>query len=266
MNENGAKSVNVLLSREELLLVLRLLQAPTLAGLDADPAGELDAAQQAVAFTVAERALRARELAQLRPSGELAIHTALLAAIGVCAYPQTTIFVYHWPVNGDAAIRYFGHVRAHEIVVHTRPADVLHLFSRLPSTTQLVTQLLAACGWEDGPPALGQPFTIPTSLFADIRRMAMTGAVQGAMDLLRPQRIVPESARAFIMTLAEAPRLSVVQMRKQVNGTVQARDFTLVQNSQRSWLVTNAPGAEEAVTIKAVNKPEVAELFTGWLQ
>lgn len=267
MSENGAKPVNVLLSREELLLVLRLLQAPTLAGLDTDPAGELDAAQQTVAFTVAERALRARELAQLRPGGELAVHTALLAAIGVCAYPQTTIFVYHWPVNGDAAIRYFAHARAGEIVAHTRPADVLHLFTRLPSTTHLVTQLFMACGWEDGPSAPGQPFTVPAPIFADVRRMAMAGAVQGAIELLRTQRVAPDSARAFLMTLAEAPRLSVVQMRKQVNGAVQARDFTLVQNSQRSWLVTNASDVgEEAVTIKTTSKPEVAELFAGWLQ
>lgn len=266
MSENGAKPVNVLLSREELLLVLRLLQAPTLAGLDADPAGELDTTQQAVAFTVAERALRARELAQVRPGGALAVHTALLAAVGVCAYPQTTIFVYHWPVDGDAAIRYFAHVRAGEIVAHVRPADVLHLFTRLPSTIHLVTQLFAACGWEDGPTAPSQTFTVTTPIFADVRRMATTGSVQGAVDLLRAQRVAPDSARAFLMTLAEAPRLSVVQMRKQVNGAVQARDFTLVQNSQRSWLVTNAPGAgEEAVTVKTTSKPEVADLLSGWL-
>lgn len=264
MSDNGAQPINVLLSREELLLVLRLLQAPTLAGLDTDPSGELDAAQQVVAFTVAERALRARALAQVQPGGELAIHTALLAAVGVCAYPQTTIFVYHWPANAEAAIRYFGHVRAGEIVVHTRPADVLHLFTRLPSTPHLVAQVFTACGWEDGPTASGQPFTVPAPLFADVRRLATAGAVQGAVDLLRRNQVVTDSARAFVMTLADAPRLSMVQMRKQVNGAVQACDFTLVQNSQRSWLVTNSTG-DEAVTVKSTTKAEMAGLLTGWL-
>lgn len=266
MRENGVQPMNVLLSREELLLILRMLRAPTLAGLDTDPADALDAAQQSVVFTVAERALQARALAQVRAGGELAIHTALLAAVGVCAYPQTTIFVYHWPANADAAIRYFGHARAGEIVAHTRPTDVLHLFTRLPSATHLVAQLFAACGWEDGPAGSAQNFTLPAPIFADARRLATEGAVQGAVDLLRNQRVPADSARAFVMTLAESPRLSVIQMRKQVNGAVQERDFTLVQNSQRSWLVTNSNVALGAgVAVKSTLKAEVSALLTDWL-
>ena len=130
MAETGDQPMNVLLSRDELLLMLQLLRAPTLAGLDANPAGDWNAEQQRVALTVAERALRARDLAHLRPGGELAVHTALLAAVGVCAYPQATLFVYHWPANAEAATRYFAHQRQGELVAHTRPADVLHLFTR----------------------------------------------------------------------------------------------------------------------------------------
>jgi hypothetical protein len=267
MAETGAQSMNILLSREELLLILRLLQAPTLAGLDADPAGEWDADQQSVAFTVAERALRARTLAHSRPDGELAVHTALLAAVGVCAYPQLTLFVYHWPANGAAATRYFAHLREGEIVTHSRPADVLHLFTRLPSTTQLVAHLFTACGWEEGPAAATQHFAVPAPVFADVRRLAMAGDMTNALDLLRNQRVAVDSARAFVMTLAEAPRLSVVQMRKQVNGGMRAHDFSLVQNSQRSWLITDGVNNDDdTVAVKSTTKAEVTELFTGWLQ
>jgi hypothetical protein len=267
MAETGDQPMNVLLSRDELLLMLQLLRAPTLAGLDANPAGDWNAEQQRVALTVAERALRARDLAHLRPGGELAVHTALLAAVGVCAYPQATLFVYHWPANAEAATRYFAHQRQGELVAHTRPADVLHLFTRLPSPAALVTQLFTACGWEEVPTGASQQFTLPAPLFADVRRLAMSGEVAGALDLLRPQRIAIESARPFVMTLAEAPRLSVVQMRKQGNGGVQALDLTLVQNSQRSWLVTNGVNNDpDTLAVKTTTRAEVTALFTNWLQ
>lgn len=266
MAETGDQPINVLLSRDELLLILQLLRAPSLVGLDANPTGEWSADQQRVAFTVAERALRARELAHLRPGGDLAVHTALLAAVGVCAYPQTTIFVYHWPANAEAATRYFAHQRAGELVAHTRPADVLHLFTRLPSATALVAQLFTACGWEDVPTGASQQFTLPTPLFADVRRLAMNGDVAGALALLREQRLAVDSVRPFVMTLAEAPRLSVVQMRKQGNGGVQTRDLTLVQNSQRSWLVTNGVNNDpDTLAVKTTTRTEVATLFTNWL-
>lgn len=266
MADTNDQPMNILLSRDELLLILQLLRAPSLAGLDANPAREWSADQQQVAFTVAERALRARELAHLRANGELAVHTALLAAVGVCAYPQTTIFVYHWPANAEAAIRYFAHQRAGELVAHTRPADVLHLLTRLPTPAALVTQLFTACGWEETPTGANQQFTLPAPLFADVRRLAMNNDVAGALDLLRTQRIAIESARPFVMTLAEAPRLSVVQMRKQGNGGVQARDLTLVQNSQRSWLVTNGVNNDpDTLAIKATTRAEVTTLFTSWL-
>ncbi len=261
------KLINVLLAREELLLILRMLRAPVLAGLDDDPAGVLSLEQQSLALAVAGRALRARELAQLREDGELAIHTALLAAVGVCAYPQKTVFVYHWPANADAVIRYFGHVRENEIVAHTRPADVLHLFTRLPAPAHLVTQLFAACGWEDGPTGAAQDFSVPAAVFADVRRLATEGAVPGAVALLRNNRVAADSARAFVMTLAEAPRLSIIQMRKQGDGRIQAHDFTLVQNSQRSWLVTNQPSDNAGpIAVKTTDRAEISALLTDWLR
>ncbi|MEZ4864317.1 MAG: hypothetical protein R3C14_23595 [Caldilineaceae bacterium] len=265
-NENGAKPLNVLLSREELLLVLQMLRVSALPGLDDDPNGALSAEQQATALTVAARALRARELAQVRDNGELAIHTALLAAVGVCAYPQQTIYVYHWPTNGAAARRYFGYVRGEEIVAHTRPADVLHLFARLPSPPYFVGQLLSACAWEDGLTSAPLHFTAPVAIFAQARQQADNGAPQAAANLLVQHRASVESARAFATTLADRPRLSIVQMRKQHNGAVAARDLTLVQNSQRSWLITNdGEGEKASVQVKSTTTAEVSALLAGWL-
>ncbi|MBX3010473.1 MAG: hypothetical protein KF832_03160 [Caldilineaceae bacterium] len=267
MSENGTQPIHVLLSREELLLILQQLQASGLAGLDDDPAGELTAEQQTLALRVAERALRARELAQLRPNGELAIHTALLAAVAVCAYPQQTLFAYHWPDSGsDAMVRYFGYGRQQELVAHSRPADVLHLFTRFADPVPLVAQVLALCGWEESPVANFLPFPVAPALFGEVRQWASAGNVTGALERLRTQRIPIESARAFVMTLAEGPRLSIIQMRKQENGGVSAQDVTLVQNSQRSWLVRPTAGNPDSLTIQPTTRVEVERLLAGWLK
>src|SRR5512145_1990409 len=121
---NTSEPIQILLSREELLFVLNLLQAGFIPGLDDDPLGELTAEQQAFALTVAGRALRARELAQQHPDGQWVVHNNLLLAVGGCAYAQGIISVYHWPSNSALPRRFFGHLRENQAIAHTRPADV----------------------------------------------------------------------------------------------------------------------------------------------
>ena len=84
MTTNGkSEAINILLSREELLYVLNILQAQTIPGLDADPLGQMDGPQHQLALVVAERALRARELAISHNGSGMVVHNALLTAVGV---------------------------------------------------------------------------------------------------------------------------------------------------------------------------------------
>ena len=91
-DKNEFEPVDLLLSREELLLLLDLLQANTIPGLEVDPFGELNDAQRQLAIVWAGRALRARELAQLNEAGELMVHDDLLTAVGTCAYADKAFF------------------------------------------------------------------------------------------------------------------------------------------------------------------------------
>ena len=61
--DNAVEPVNIMLSRDELLLVLGLINTEYIPGLDADPLGELSTDQLVLALTVAGRGLRARGLA-----------------------------------------------------------------------------------------------------------------------------------------------------------------------------------------------------------
>lgn len=265
---NTSEPINFLLSREELLFVLNLLQAGFIPGLDNDPLGELTAEQLAFANTVAGRALWARELAQLHPDGQWVVHNNLLLAVGGCAYAQRIISVYHWPADSAFPRRFFGHLRENDIVTHTRPADVLHRFSLLPSKEQLISQVLAACDLEDGSTSPPQELALSRGDFVKIRELAGAGDTTGAMDILVTNRTPPETAQAFVSTLADSARVSIMQILDQpINGTVQKRDFTVLQNSQQTWMIS-APTSDTddaPLSVKTTSRDEITALLSEWL-
>ncbi len=267
-NENTQQPINILLSLKELQVVLDLLDTDFIPGLDTDPLGNLTPEQQSLALTVAAHALQARELVHAQKGGTWVIHNTLLTAIGVCAYSQNTIFVYHWPTNADAPVRYFGHIREDDIVAHTRPKDVLHLFSVLSSKEQLVDQVLGVCEYETETTSKSLELTVSGENFVEVRRLANAGETEKAVELLANGETSSESARAFVETLAGLPRISIMQTLKHKGGeSVQKRDFTLLQNSHHTWLVIAPPDEAKGdpLQVKTITKDEIQTLLAEWL-
>lgn len=261
----ASEPINLLLSRDELLYVLDAIKAKFILGLDSDPAGDRSPEQQALAMTVAGRALRARGLAQVLPSGQLAIHNALLAAIGVCAYPQQTVSVYHWPAQQEYTTRYFAHLRGSEVVTHTRPEDVLHLLSRLPSKEYLVDQVLSVCQVNDSVASAPFSFTVPGESFREARQLASTGGGEQAIAALAQQGVAPNGAAALVTTLSHSPHVSIVQALKRGTAGVDKRECTIVQNSTHAWLVQPNGEGNAPLTVSASSKGTIQELLAGWL-
>jgi hypothetical protein len=267
-DENAQQPVNILLSQKELQVVLDLLETDYIPGLDADPLGNLTAEQQSLALTVANHALQARELVQVQERGKLVVHNTLLTAVGVCAYSQKSIFVYHWPTNAENPTRYFGHIREDNIVAHTRPEDILHLFSVLPSKDQLVEQVLAVCEYRQVPASPAHELTVPGEDFAMVRLLADAGDTEKAIGLLTNNETPANTARALAVTLATSPRVSIMQTLKYVGAeSIQKRDFTLLQNGQHTWLVIAPPGEADGtpLRVKTTTKDEVRALLAEWL-
>jgi hypothetical protein len=256
--------INILLSREELLLVLELLQAESLPGLDADPLGELSPEGRDLALTVAGRGLMARDLAQLGEDGQLSVHSALLTAVGVCAYSTNTVFVFHWPETRENPIRYFGHVREDDVAAHSRPDDVLHLFTLLPSKDHLIEQVLAFCEFRDVPQTGSFEMAVAGEDFVQVRQLASNGSPQEAVDLLVANGAGPESAAAFVSTLAGSPRVSILQtLTQEGEDEVLKRDFTMVQDSQHTWFIgpTAAESEDLNLVIRLTTREEIESLL-----
>ena len=267
MADNRSQPINILLSREELLLVLRLLQANAIPGIDADPLGPLTVEGEELALQVAGRALRARELARIQANGSLALHNLLLTAVGVCAYARHTIFVYHWPENGATPTRYFGHIRGEDIVAHTRPEDVLHLFSLLPDKGQLIEQVLAVCEYEETPAAPAMSVTMASEDFVRVRELADEKKVDAAVSRLTGAQADSQAAQALVGTLAHSPRVSSLQTLKQEeNGRVTKHDFTILQNNQHVWFIAPASGEASApLQAQTTTRVELQSLLAEWI-
>ncbi|MCB8977457.1 MAG: hypothetical protein H6657_08565 [Ardenticatenaceae bacterium] len=262
---NSTEPINILLSREELLLTLRALQVASIPGIDRDPLGDLTPDGLELAMTIAERSLRARELAQVREDGSLALHNLLLTAVGVCAYATKMVFVYHWRDDGDLPVRYFGHMRDGDFVAHTRPDDVLHLFTLLPTKDQMIEQIAQLCGWEDRGRKNGL-YSLDVPDFAQIRQLAKAGEVNTAVAHLQEHQANPAAATALVETLTHAPHVSILQLLKQEdNPSVTRRDFTVVQDQEHCWLMTSPSGnTTDPLLVKTAVKADLIALISDW--
>ncbi len=87
------QSTSVVLSREEVLAILALLQVVYIPGLDRDPIPSLTVEQQATEILCGERSLRARELARMGVDGRIQVQRDILELIGTCGYAEGSLVV-----------------------------------------------------------------------------------------------------------------------------------------------------------------------------
>ncbi len=264
IQETVIEPINIMLSREELLVVLNLLQANSIPGLDTDPAGELNEEQRALALHWGMRSLRARELARLNDNRTLVVHDALLTAVGVCAYSNNALFIYHWSGDDAPPTRYFSHIRGDDIAVHTRPEDVLHLFTLLPSKEYLFTQVMEICEYEDMAASQLDEMKTTETNFVRVRELVNKGDAPVAVGLLINSGAQAESAQLFVDTLANSPRVSIFQTFKQESDeTVKKGDFTVVQDNQQAWFISPAQteNGSPSLFIKPTTRDEIEALL-----
>ncbi|MFZ2488792.1 MAG: hypothetical protein WAZ19_11775 [Anaerolineae bacterium] len=261
--EKKQDAVNVVLSRDELVLVLSLLGVTTLPGLGGDPLGDLDAPRAAMSAVVAARGLRARDLARVRAEdGSLLVHVGVLGAVNACTAPDAALFVFHWAGEETEPQRWFGYRRGASCVVHRPLEDVLHRFTVLAASEQLVEQALATCQVQADEQPVDGVIDIKGSDFARLRQLAGTGAGDQALALLAAAAAPPRLALALVKTLAASPQVSILQLfTRAEDGATHQQDFTLLQNGSALWLMTPVTDDAERVHIQSVARTHVYDVL-----
>lgn len=263
------ETVNLVLSSDELRLVLGLLQAETLPGLDPLPENLQAPAARELVDLVASRTLRARGLAQLvQEDGSLRLHPTLLTAVGVCAYAASSLFVFHWAEPGTIPERYFGHIRSDDVVLHARPEQDLHLFSILPGRSALYQRLMEACAFELDAPEEALNFQVSSPIFVQVRELAYASAVKDATRLLIDNQVPEQAAEQFVHTLSSPHQVAIMQTLQQVgNEQVNRHDATLLQNSDSPWLIRPEAESEQGLLldVRVTSSSEVEQFIASHL-
>ncbi|MBI1294622.1 hypothetical protein GC175_06650 [bacterium] len=236
-------AVNLLLSHEEVRYLLDLLQVTTLPGLEDAGDDALSAAEQTLVRGVAERALLARQLIQRQPDGAVKIHNKLVALLGACAFATDALFAYHWGNGQDLPTPAFVHSRGDGVIVHSRPVQGLHQFTRLPTVVDAVPWLMALCEIGETPPVSPVAWQMPATLLGQVRTLVQDGSTQSAVERLRAYT-AEIAANALVETLADGLRVSNLQRVARDNGGVRQTDVIVLQNQRHLWTVHQVDGGK----------------------
>lgn len=201
----------VILSRDEVMVILKLIGAVTLPGLDEEPIPGLTEEQQALALIIAERALRARGLAMMTERGKLLVQAAVLRLVGICALANRSIFVTTVASESGAAMQLIAHPYDSYWVLHTRPSPTLHSFQLVEGTTRLVEMITTITEWPTTCTEQKWMLELPSNLLESVGKLARDGNYMAAVDGVVAAGNEDVASKQLVELLAQPHIITVVQ-------------------------------------------------------
>lgn len=256
--------VNVLLTREEVRLLVGLLQAPSLPGLDVEPSSLLSPEQEAVGLIYAEKSLRARELARLQPDGRLGVNTTLLAIIETCVRPEQAVLVQH--ITEERRLEpLYGHSKQGLVVAYTLPEPDLFRFSILPDMATFLDRVMTTAHLQD--------FSLPNqqgvmeivanhTTLSTARQAAEQNGSDAATVVLEKAGVAQVVAQALAQTLAAPHRLTILTIfTTNPSEEVIKEQLTVIATSAQAWLMRQQITEPTNYRIKPVTADDIRSLL-----
>lgn len=237
-----AAPINLILTREELALMVRLFERPTFLGLDADPMGELTDAQEAYGFVYAERSLRARELARISPEGQLQIQSDLLNAVGICTFAQKSFVASRFTSDG-ASDRLIIHTLADQAVALSNPGAALYRLVTLAGRTAILEQLVAACLLKPEAQAdTSYTLQLSAETLAAARQAAQqqdrTATISALVSDANFQETAQAACEQLATTLIQPYALTTIHILTPQSGNqVLGQQFSVIEGEAGNWLM-----------------------------
>lgn len=206
MDDNTSLSIR--LSAEELVMLLWLLNTPTLPGLGDNPFAGWTEREIAIALASAERSLRARRFISKTSEGQIQMEQVVMALVGTCAAPEVSVVLSCETPERGRFVHYF-HATSLLAVEHTNPEPGIHLFEALEGKQAILKRLeaLLALSGQSAPPA--RPGQITLATLQEATRAAQEGA-EKAQIVLESQGLDAQTAGALGETLARVRRRSAL--------------------------------------------------------
>ncbi|HMR67916.1 MAG TPA: hypothetical protein PKE64_28225 [Anaerolineae bacterium] len=259
--------LSVVLSRDEVLAILRLVNLSDIPGLGEEPIPGLSPEQQALSLIVAERGLRARGLAVIDAEGRLRLHSDVLRMLGVCAAPSLSLYVTLTALPAGEVKQLIAHLREDTWVLQTRPEPVLHAFMQLDNWPQVLQQLRAFCQWPSPSPKNNFHLTIPTETLKTVQELVAEAKLNEANhQIIEAGNSLDDAAK--LTTLLSQPHIVTVIQQVSIKSTdsVAIQSVTLLYGNDSDFLVARQLGGAEAkdgmTTIQPIEADGLDQLLT----
>jgi len=226
--------LSIRLSTEELMLVLWLLNTPTLPGLGDNPFGEWSQEQISAVLASAERSLRARRLVSKGEDGRVQMEQIVMALVGTCAVPEFSVVLTSEAPDSGRIVHYF-HATPLLAVEHSNPEPGVHLFEALADPSAIVERIeeLLQLDHQSAPQA--KPIQLTLASLQEATQATATDPAK-AITILTNAGADKETAMELSNALAHTRRRSVlasVQHLREANPS--SSGFVLLEGPTGLW-------------------------------
>ncbi len=227
------QSVTLLLSQEELLLILMRYRLPLILGMNPELTG-LTPEQLDLLMGAAERSLLAREFLEVGPDGKPELDQTVLALSAACSQPEKVVVMIRTLASQKNETLTVNFARQ-LVVVHVPMETGVHQFTALPDKNAVPGLLQASLSFEE--PALHVIYrgTISEATYRKARELAPTNKAEAAGVLEGFGPMAGEFAATLADLNSDATFFSITNP---AGGGQPEGGFSLLQGGSLPWLLT----------------------------
>lgn len=242
-----SNSDGIILSLEELLVLLDAVGADELIGVDSDAL--LPDTREEHAKMVRAGIEQLKERGLLNVVDEVHVINSELLMVGqIFAHPQLALLIRKdVPDLGEQLFLYYQ--REQYIIEHTRPEPEQFRFATIPNTLALLNRIEFVLPVQDQPPAADYRFSIEQEFYLGSQWLAQRGQVEEAATVLQEQGFSAEAAQDLAGALESHDFAGAIAMLQIHNGaTTDAREMAVIQADGSAWIMSHqSPGGEQVV-------------------
>jgi len=242
----------LILSRAEYLVILDILHAPRIFGLDnsslfpADRDAHLELIEQGI------HQLEARQLVRIE-NGHHIIERRLLEIGVVVTRPQLVITTIRDRAGIGGQLYIYYQVRD-EIVEMVLPDEDHYSFGQLPDVASAMDRIIRILDLPDGDSHFSSPQSIERDHLYHIQTQLEYGDRAGAMTTLIGSGWPEPYADGYLAALAHQRAAGLVNFMAPAGGRPgEMLDLTLIQDGETAWLVTAGSQNQNHLLVRQVN-------------
>ncbi len=252
----------LVLSRNELLVLLDAVQAQTIIGVDGNRIIPSKPDEQRSMIVQGQASLKERGLLQVAPDG-IALDPVLLTLAVLLTDPTMAIvLVRQLPEQGYQAWHFYQ--RENFIAEYTQPDEATHRLASIPNPEQLILRIAQILPLETGITA--DPAVISEADFNQAKSLAEQRQTEQAVTLLS-KSFGLDAARGLVAAIQEPLfSASLALLRCADREVIDARSMALLQGQTSAWLIRQKVAGETDLEIMPTNQLMIAQQVVDWFQ